>query len=55
MKIDWITLVANSVYLLLVIFVVYLLAALTGKDPDDLVGWFALGMAASYSMGNIFK
>jgi hypothetical protein len=55
MKINWITFAANSVYLLFVIFMVYLLATLTGKDPDDLVGWFALGMAASHSMGNIFK
>lgn len=52
MKINWITLAANSVYLLFVIFMVYLLAALIGNDPDDLVGWFALGMAASQS---IFK
>ena len=55
MKINWINFAANTVYLLCVIFAVYLIAYLLNQEADDLVGWFALGMAAASTMGKVFE
>lgn len=55
MKINWINFAANIFYLLFAIFVVYVLSVLFGQDPDELVGWCALGMAASAGMEKVIE